>query len=578
MADIETYLKTIRDSADGESVRDAIIKCMNDINSDVAVTLYPFSKSLTFTQNGTYTNTYPAQRNAAMSKATFTVTVDVDGGGGGGSGEQEAQALTHVDATIDNDTQNGEYPPSAFGGDVIDNVIVNLDVYKPDDVVDNITISLSDLDEMNGYSATEYGYNAMKRITIQAEDIAAARGGTVGPGGVIYFKVTFYKNEEMTQKITTISVPSGKSALNYVSINNSDIINPYADKEFTGWESADGGDPYKVTQDMRCRPSFSYSAPAQGDIQESWEYIAAHPGEYGIGSMKTIKYNVKVPARGIKWLSIRHNATVPGDTRYQIDNQDMFIFSGNYKMVLIAKGENGTGTTWMSQNSLPSICSSNRLSYTYASNGLSENVYLQDIAPLGYSNISYDSSTGVDDWRSSFLRYFLNNVLYTYMPSDLRGLIKEVTNYQRGLADPENTNYVDLSNPNKYETNAIKDHIWVPAISQFYIGEETWRSGTTSTGVQDWDNNLTQKEANVYDYTANQAFTDLMPAAGDTLAWVASPSVLCATRSLGSGYYGNAGRVALVDVGAANGGGYAVSGLIAGDIFKIECCRFCFCL
>ena len=51
MANISSYLNTIRTAASGESVRTAIVNCLNAINRDNPVTV----QGKTITANGTYT-------------------------------------------------------------------------------------------------------------------------------------------------------------------------------------------------------------------------------------------------------------------------------------------------------------------------------------------------------------------------------------------------------------------------------------------------------------------------------------------------------------------------------------------
>ena len=86
MANISSYLNTIRTAASGESVRTAIVNCLNAINRDNPVTV----QGKTITANGTYT----AEGGIAFNP----VTVQVPTGG--------PDSYNFQDIEI---TENGEY-------------------------------------------------------------------------------------------------------------------------------------------------------------------------------------------------------------------------------------------------------------------------------------------------------------------------------------------------------------------------------------------------------------------------------------------------------------------------------------
>lgn len=340
-SEIQYYLDIIREASDGESVRDAIINCMNKINSDVAVEVYTRTITKEFTQNGTFHEQYPAISGKAYKGVNLDITINVDGGGGGG-GEDPGEEVSyiHVDAPINNDTVNGSYTAEDFGGDIIDNVVVEMDVIKPEDIKDNITIDISQLRE-NMFSALWEGYTAMQSITILNAGTNSGGGGgtTILPNGQTGYNYTFYSKPSGIA--TESDIPTGWSGVYQAGTcpplpsNYETIIkqNTPAGESFTGWTPAyKEGTAYYQT--LKFYPVFTANHYGGDSIQDTWATIIQNQAKpYNLGDTKTLVLEGELT-----------NVDDPN-----IPSGDSYIYTLMIPMILVSKGEAGTSSTWISK-------------------------------------------------------------------------------------------------------------------------------------------------------------------------------------------------------------------------------------
>lgn len=204
MADIDGYLKIIREGTDGDSVRDAIIDCMNAINQDGYIKRVPVEKVHDMGEDSSWDYTMKAPNGQAYSQVHIVVTRS-----GGSGSETKSVGKTVV---VTNETPPGEIRPEE--GEYIECVDVQTDfsLLLSDDIIDNVVINRSMLaadpayPKGGTYMCNIDGYSAMRSITF--EDIAGTgSAGTIGPGGVTYFEVKF-NGIDGKQIGDTISVPA----------------------------------------------------------------------------------------------------------------------------------------------------------------------------------------------------------------------------------------------------------------------------------------------------------------------------------------------------------------------------------
>ena len=461
MADIQTYLDAIRDSADGESVRDAIIKCMNDINADVAVTLYRATKTKKYTSNGTYTETITAESGKAMSKATFNVEVDIDGGGSGGQEDQ----IYYDDWVVNNDTANDTYDAEEiFGKDHhFGKVKVEMDVYKPNDVADNIDISLDDLDELQGFSVINYGggFVATKRVTFLGENIAAGTGGTVGPGGKIYYTANFWE-KEVTESGNKIITPGG--TVQFASGTVPQFGGAYPTKSgevFSGWN------PPLAVQKRNVDFYPTFSAPTYGgdDIDDTWETIINnHAAPYNYGDTKTLSMSCSIPypADHAIFPSVR-------------DDNTSYIYNVSLKMMLVAKGENGTSSTWLSKYSHASLVPGHIPN---------DNSWMDRPATEQSLYSIHDLAT--TKWlNNTFVNYAIRSVEGGKL---FNGIVPVKKYYEDAVGSRSGVRWGNVTST---VFNAYSDKIWLPSIKELLVSDDSFNV----TGTEEYKNYTLDKKS-----------------------------------------------------------------------------------
>ena len=273
-------LDIIRNANSGESVRDAIIKCMRDINAESAIR----ALNLLITKADNVTHTAPS------GFAFKNVTVNIDG-----EGESDPdKTYIYKELAITNQEDNGEYPPPDEPNTAYNRVIVKIE----DDgitggIADEATMTYTTTDPTTGQKywdvRTDEGYTAAKRIWIGTGlnlglpdypgGPATTPGSTTGP-----FVVTFY-NEAGRAIVSVPEVPYDGSVYTTDPEINTKLEGKYAKtykgQPFSNWI---GGDLNHVTSNLTMKPNYTFQTPP-GTISKSWTEIMKNKGaDIGIGS------------------------------------------------------------------------------------------------------------------------------------------------------------------------------------------------------------------------------------------------------------------------------------------------------
>ena len=400
MAEIDGYLDLIRNATDGETVRDAIINCMNFINQDGYVKRVPKEIVHEMGEDETWDHTVKAASGEAFSQVHLLITR------GSGSVETKEKAVNFL---VTNETANDTYYPKDYDGDYFDEVKVDIDwdSMMDDDIQDNIVISRDDLynderyPEGGTFSAEDLGYSAMRSITFV--DIKGTGGGVIGPGGVRYFKVTFYHADKVTV-LDTVTVQEdcdASAVLGDAKIKEMTSKIPKG-QSFQGWEP----DVKHVKHDMKkVTPIINKDIINAGDeIGDTWEEIAACRGsKYSIGQWKLL--DMRFPD------GVDAERTI---YPYKDDPTTGVVIkphAANLKMVLVAKGYGGTTSTWVAANHEPVFVTpsgNNYENYIYHSEGSLYNTSDSD-------SDHFRNENGHIDWMDSMVRHLLNFEPYVFI-------------------------------------------------------------------------------------------------------------------------------------------------------------------
>lgn len=347
MADIDGYLKIIREGTDGDSVRDAIIDCMNAINQDGYIKRVPVEKVHDMGDDSSWDYTMKAPNGQAYSQVHIVVTRE-----GGSGSETKSVGKTVV---VNNETPPGEIRPEE--GEYIECVDVQTDFSSlmSDDIVENVVINRSMLayDERypkgGTYSCAIDGWKAMQSITF--EDIAGTgSGGTIGPGGVIYYNVKFV-GIDGKQIGDTISVPAngsisdvGKVPPQEGAYSNLPATDPKTGAPFDGWS---GGNYASVTKDLTLTPIYKFHSGEGGSIEADWEDIIAHPGDFEVGGTK-VYTNLSVDIPEITLFSGASNSSgnQPKQATFAATRVPGGAFSVEF--MIVARNELGSHLTFLS--------------------------------------------------------------------------------------------------------------------------------------------------------------------------------------------------------------------------------------
>ena len=405
MANISSYLNTIRTAASGESVRTAIINCLNAINRDNPVTV----QGKTITANGTYT----AEGGIAFNP----VTVQVPTGG--------PDSYNFQDIEI---TENGEYQAEEENT-YYDKVTVAVPQFA-NDLMEERKIT------KNGeYEALLDGYDGYAKVVV---DVSGVDTDT--------FTCTFV-DENGTPLRTVPNIPSG----GWCSDNG---LRPASatGKPFQGWNPA----PNDIRYNIICRPTYYEPQQAVGEITDDWATIVANKGEpYPIGAYKTLPLIIT----GNEVISVNPESHFePGDGTIVAP-----IAAGISQPVMmkVANGEDMSTSSWVSisagiPNFYPSIFQRAEKMDPY---------YWESFSWFnGYRRVQdYMITENVNKrfgWPTCAMRQYLNNEFLASIPDYIRqGLVPVIKK--------TGTTYIDAGGilQEDHFTETL-DTVWVPSIRE----------------------------------------------------------------------------------------------------------------
>ncbi len=407
MANISSYLNTIRTAASGESVRTAIVNCLNAINRDNPVTV----QGKTITANGTYT----AEGGIAFNP----VTVQVPTGG--------SDSYNFQDIKI---TENGEYQAEEENT-YFDKVTVAVPQFA-NDLMEERKIT------KNGeYEALLDGYDGYAKVIV---DVSGIDTDT--------FTCTFVDENGTPLRIVP-NIPSG----GWCSDNG---LRPASATglPFQGWNPA----PNDIRYNIICRPTYYEPQQAVGEITDDWATIVANKGEpYPIGAYKTLPINIT----GYEML-------LPSPDSYIVGGQEGFPNGIAMPlqfpvMMKVANGEDVSTSTWLSVRMDPGVMLGPIYKYMTMEKYTD---YMTNSAEHGENLKQWGSFAVMGEcqkrfgWSTSSLRYFLNSTFFNAIPDYIRREIVPVTKITgETYADSENNPHVD----NFAQT---RDAIWIPSVRE----------------------------------------------------------------------------------------------------------------
>ncbi|MBR1703089.1 MAG: hypothetical protein IJ716_14275 [Lachnospiraceae bacterium] len=219
MANISSYLESIKSAESGEIVRDSIIGALKKINADNPTVIKP----LNVTANGTY---------SGEGVAYGPVTVNVPGG------QSSPIGLTTLQVS-----ENGYYEAGEGEG------YIGVQVNVPQSTAEMREISITENGE---YDPADEGYDGYSKLYINVP-----KKGDGGP-----YTVTFHANDPEQTVIQQVhGVPEGGGATyaGYYIPEASGMV-------FVGWTP----NPVNVDHDMDCYPRFENKTIGTDMIAEPW--------------------------------------------------------------------------------------------------------------------------------------------------------------------------------------------------------------------------------------------------------------------------------------------------------------------
>ena len=441
MAEIQSYLNTIKSAQSGESVRDAIIQCMNAINSDTELEIVP----KVIHSNGTY--------HSGNGKAWKTVTVDVESGGG------EETQLSFAAFNVTDFTENGTYTPQSEGYD--ENTYfneINVDISQQlglDGVADAVVVDQVATDDKGQYYDMSWvggGVWAAKRVYFSNEymlpEIPDPEDPT--PGGKKYTVKFTYDDGSAITTITGIS--SGENALALdtkgVLTNVLPKLSSHDGWSFAGWDTTNG-DVYSVKKSFTTKALFIPPTPGEaGEISDGWAKICEDRGaHYKVGDWK--------------WLNVEDGPIqLPAMTMRKTYGQQKIVISetiadactitsfGPLKMMKVSGPEVGSTSTWLSCTPLTV--------FTLRSDAGGDHLYFDRINPE-YLGMDYIYSTIVTFFNEYFIGCF---------PSALKSTIKYTEKTQWGSIYPPNTSGESIQQNPRSKLVSQAHKIWLPSVKE----------------------------------------------------------------------------------------------------------------
>ena len=466
MADINPYLDIIKNASSGDSVRDAIINCMNEINKDTAFTVTDkvISGKISEINNG---SPYTAPSGQVWKHVTLNIQDD--------SGEDYPKSNTKViDFEVNDNTENGEY--TAGENEEYGTIIVNVSHDGEwEGIVDNVAISTLDLDSTSTYHASTQGYTAVKSVTFTNVNAAAARGGRIGSGGVAEYPVYFHKT---TGEVIQTQWVTEHGSAQYTGQEPPDS-NP--DGQFSGWDPT----PIGITSETHCKPKYSSGDISHDTITDDWATIKANGCNYDLGSIKTLsvsstKFGGRVLTSGIR-------QDKEGEVDYWRATAPDGKMSYSLHMMLVAKGEGGSNGTWLSTEPFNPDSVYNASNNPYNIIDVSGQTHADYRAGILRATAKIENTSiyfCTDDWGSSYLNQWLNSCFFSTLPSSLQQGIVAVPKSYNGILDHN----ISSENTEIIEKTCVDNKIWIPSAKEMngFIGDASktdWAKPVESVGI-----------------------------------------------------------------------------------------------
>ena len=335
--DIEPYLNIIRTATSGESVRDAIIDCMRQINADSML----ISKNLLITSSAN--RTYKAGTGYAFKN----VTVNIDGEGQ----SDPSKTYTFEEFNVTDATENGTYEPEH--ADAYSRVVVDKSKTGVSNIAEEAEMTYLDTDPVTGRKfwdacMADSGYDAVKRIWIGVNTGLPDYPGGAGTGGNGPFVVTFV-NENGAKIYQVADIPYGASVYSADSQLDQHLAGKYASTTAKGVFQYWSGNINNVTSNFTSSPQYG-PVSAGGSIGDSWDKIMEDGGaHYAIGSTAILD-TVTTDLTEVSIVGYEDGADQPGVPvvyTYPAKHVMAGKLSGGVEMMVVAHGEGGTRTTWL---------------------------------------------------------------------------------------------------------------------------------------------------------------------------------------------------------------------------------------
>lgn len=436
MADIQSYLDAIKTAQSGEAVRDAIVKCMEAINADGAITLKSYNTPA-IKNTGVYT--YTADNGEAWKKVTVNVE-SLDG-----SDPTEYKYATKV---VDDNTQNGEYDAETeLDENTYWNKIV-VDVnrrYEDDTIFDEAVAETTAQDEKGTYwDAAWVGAVAVKRLYFSNEYMLPDQPIDPVDPTTKTFTVTFLDRNGQTLG-SVGGVPYGGS----IDLASAPTPPEVSGKVFNGWNPQ----PYNVTYDMKCKAQYTSAIGGSTD----WSEIITNAGAVNIGEIVplVLTNTVAMPLTVLKSdVSRTSNHNVFWECRVK---EKEISTIGVINMMKVADAPQ----TFLATTPL-------RMNYLGTAGGYGFFVpwdHYDDPEYPGTGTIPMVINTnfGVGGYRNGILKMFLDGYLWKVLPEDLRNSIAEVSKPTYGVANKD-------APPDEQEhfstEQEVSCKIWLPSMRE----------------------------------------------------------------------------------------------------------------
>ena len=506
MANISGYLQTIKTANSGESVRDAIIKCMKDINEDSAIR----ATNLTITKDDNVTYTAP------KGYAFKNVTVNIDS-----EGETDPNnTYTYEELSVTEGTANGTYPIEPRENFAYSKVIVDINWDAITGSIDRegTMNSLQTADDGRRYWDCNWdGHNAVQRVYIGegvSVNLPDYNGSGTGQGSANGpFMVTF-KTYDDKPILSKSGVPKGT----YIFEEYPDLLVQLENKI----PKSINGRPYSgqwtyvsspIVANTTCKPIYNAASSAIGgdSLAKVMEDGGAH---YAIGEevLMTPTEVISMPEIKIPGYATAINENGPQIATFRAKNIQPSAFSMYFQIV--AHGEGGTATTWLATVN----CANILLNQIYNQQGDITYSYGGYADPWVHA-----TNYGCDDALGCIAEKAIATIMYRLLPEEVKShIVSCPTKVQYGF----NSGGYDLRDitrqPNNYVTINYRNpgFMWLPSYAELGSWSASARTehraidgayiDSTST-IWDLDTG-----SGTIDYTLNGWMPRDIPAAGSS--------------------------------------------------------------